>query len=77
MIVFLINITRKPVPGKYYIYRRTQNGVGPGGSGGGGGGGGGVAGARRSKVSEEGCMQAVKYIILSGISHYDRMRRGS
>ena len=42
----------------------------------GGGGGGGVAGARRSKVSEEGCMQAVKYIILSGISH-DRMRRGS
>ena len=75
MIVFLINITRKPVPGKYYIYRRTQNGVGPGESGEGGGGG--VAGARRSKVSEEGCMQAVKYIILSGISHYDRMRRGS
>ena len=33
-----------------------------------GGGGGGVAGARRSKVSEEGCMQAVKYIILSGIT---------
>ena len=78
MIVLLINITRKPVPEKY-IYRRTRNGGGGrpvGGRGGGGGGGG--EGAGSSKVSgEEGCMQAVKYHNLSGISHYDRMRRGS
>ena len=70
MIVLLINITSKPVPEKY-IYRRTRNGRPVGGRGGGGGAG-------SSKVSgEEGCMQAVKYHNLSGISHYDRMRRGS
>ena len=41
-------------------------------------GGGGGGGAGSSKVSgEEGCMQALKYQNLSGISYYDRMRRGS